>query len=69
MFLTASELAELTGRHRSDAQRRALEALGVPFKTRHDGTVVVLRSAAEAALGHAPTQAQSRSPRLRLPAA
>lgn len=42
MFLDPDQLRELTGRLRSDAQRRELEHLGVPFRVRRDGSLVVL---------------------------
>ena len=67
MLLTADELVELTGKTRRAMQRDVLDALGIPFKTRPDGTLVVLRVAVQAALGHAPAQERSSSPRLRLP--
>ena len=44
MILTPEELQTLTARRRSDAQRRELVALGVPFRARTDGSLVVLRS-------------------------
>ncbi len=34
LTLTAQELRELTGHRRSDAQRRELEHMGIPFKAR-----------------------------------
>lgn len=42
MILTPDQLRELTGHKRSDAQRRELEHMGVPFRVRRDGTLVVL---------------------------
>ena len=68
MLLTADELAELTGKARRAAQGDVLRALGIPFKARPDGSLVVLRVAVQTALGHAPAQERSPSPRLRLPA-
>jgi hypothetical protein len=65
MWLTAEEIAALTGKQRQSAQRRVLAALGVPYKVRPDGTIVVSRSAAEAAL-HAPAKDRPAPPRLRL---
>ena len=47
MFLTPAEIEELTGRERCNAQRRALEYMGVPYRLRPDKSVVVLRSALE----------------------
>lgn len=51
MFLTADELRELTCRTRSDAQRRALRAMGIEHRTRPNGSVAVLRSHVEHVLG------------------
>jgi hypothetical protein len=50
MFLTAAELAELTGKDRGSAQCRVLNALGIPHRRRPDGKVIVLREAAQDAL-------------------
>ena len=36
MLLTVREVAELTGRERRSAQRRALDAMGVPYRVRPD---------------------------------
>lgn len=68
MLLTVREIAELTGRERRSAQCRALDAMGVPYRVRPDGSPAVLRTAAEAALGHASPQNRPPSPELRLPA-
>jgi hypothetical protein len=43
MLLTATEIAELTGKDRPGWQARELEHLGIPFRRRSDGTLVVLR--------------------------
>lgn len=50
-MLSPSELRELTGRRRSDAQARALDHMGIPYQVRPDGTLAVLRIVAERALG------------------
>lgn len=62
--LTDAELEELTQRHRVDARRRALEAMRIPYRVRHDGTLVVLRADIE----HRPAGAEPviREPQLRL---
>lgn len=41
MILTPEELIVLTQRTRSDGQRRELEHLGIPYKVRRDGSLVV----------------------------
>lgn len=50
-WLSAEELANLTGRRQHAAQARALSRMGVPFKVRPDGSLVVGRAALEQALG------------------
>lgn len=51
LTLTPTELRELTGRRRGDAQERALNHMGIPYGRRPDGSLVVLRSVAERLLG------------------
>lgn len=41
MILTPEQLVELTRAKRSDAQRRELDHLGIPYRVRRDGTLVV----------------------------
>ena len=53
MFLTTEEVAELTGRQRSDAQVRALRFMGIEHKVRPDGSVAVLRAHVERIFGGA----------------
>jgi hypothetical protein len=43
LTLTADELRDLTGKQRPSAQARALNAMGIEFKRRADGTVAVDR--------------------------
>lgn len=64
LTLTPDELVEVTGRRRATAQARALAALGIPYRTRPDGTVLVFRADL-----HAPPTTRPTSPALRLPAA
>lgn len=56
VFLDSTEMAELTGRVRSDAQVRALRHMGIEHRVRPDGKVVVLRSHVEQVLGVAPAR-------------
>ncbi len=51
MFLTATELAQLTGRKRRDQQRAWLLEHGYKFELNADERPVVLRSVVEARLG------------------
>lgn len=67
MLLSVDELVELTGKTRRGAQGDVLRALGIPFKARPDGSLVVLRDAVQAALGYATAKERSPSPQLRLP--
>lgn len=60
-FLTPSELAQLTGRTRSDAQKRALRYMGIEHRTRPDGSLVVLRSHVNQVLGDDSLKRESRT--------
>jgi hypothetical protein len=52
MMLTAIEVVDLTGgKKRCDAQARELTHMGIPFVVRSDGSLAVLRSVVELALG------------------
>lgn len=68
MILSHDELVELTGKQRQSAQRQVLLALGIPFKIRPDGSLVVLEAAVQAALGHPSRTEHNSRPKLRLPA-
>ena len=59
MFLSPSQVADLTERRTKPAQRRQLDALGVKYGMRADGSLVVLESAVEAAIG-APTATKTK---------
>lgn len=49
-WLTASELQSATSKKQPSAQARVLRALGIPFKRRPDGKLLVGREAVAAAL-------------------
>ena len=49
-WLTASELQSATSKKQPSAQARVLRALGIPFKRRPDGKLLVGREAVSAAL-------------------
>jgi hypothetical protein len=69
MLLTNAELVELTRMRRQAAQRRVLDAIGVPYRMRPDGSLVVLRAAVDLALGGVPVERPGRpAPELQLPA-
>ena len=46
-WLSAEELIELTGYQRRNCQRGELESLGIPFRLRTNGSIVVLRKELE----------------------
>ncbi|MGO4763854.1 DUF4224 domain-containing protein [Cupriavidus sp. 2KB_3] len=51
MFLTSAELRELTQRVQFRAQAVVLNTLGVAYKVRPDGSIIVLRAHVEHLLG------------------
>lgn len=56
MFLDEDEVREMTDRKTRSAQRKMLNALGITYKVRADGSVLVLRAHVERELGGAPAQ-------------
>jgi hypothetical protein len=61
LILSPDELQELCGgRIQRAAQRRELDFLGIPYKLRRDGSLVVFRAAAEHAA--APSVAAPEAP-------
>jgi hypothetical protein len=62
VILSPADLMLLTGRMRYTAQRRVLDALGVPYRVRPDGSVVVFQ---EDLRRESTTQKGPASPRLR----
>lgn len=48
MILSEQELRTLTGKQRPSAQARVLDRLAIPYRTRPDGTLVVIRASVEA---------------------
>ena len=60
IVLTKDEVEALTGRHRKDAQIKALRFMGIEHRVRPDGTVAVLKAHIEQILG-----ATNQSPRQR----
>lgn len=63
VILSPTALRELTGARRSDAQARELEHLGIPYRRRRDGSLVVFESEAYGTTA----KARPPSPALRLP--
>jgi|GEM_PF-3189623 len=64
MILTETEIQALTQKRRHPAQGRALQVIGITYRTRGDGSLVVSRSNVEQLLG---TTTQSSSLRTVLP--
>lgn len=64
LTLSQSELEELTGKQRRSAQIRVLDALGIRFKVRPDGSLLVLRIHVA---NDAPSQSEPAPPALHLP--
>lgn len=51
LTLSDSELRELTAKRRSDAQRRVLRFMGIPYRERPDHSLAVLRIHVEVLAG------------------
>lgn len=51
LFLTDAELYELTRKRRKDCQVKSLNCLGIKFRERYDGSLVVLREHVQMELG------------------
>lgn len=60
MILTTDELVALTERTKNSAQCRALDALGITYRKRLDGSPVVLRATVDAILGAKPSTEPAR---------
>ena len=63
LWLTPEELLETTGKVQPAAQARELKHLGIPFRRRRDGKVLVLREDVPARKTPSPAE---RRPQLRL---
>lgn len=62
MILNQFELIELTRRVRWSSQARELTTMGIPFRRRSDGSIVVMKED----LQHASAKKGQASPRMRL---
>jgi hypothetical protein len=51
VLLTEAQIRELTDRRHHDAQQRALDRMGIPYRVRPDGSLVVLRAVVELLIG------------------
>lgn len=66
LTLTEAELRDLTAKLRRDAQRRALDRMGLRYAVRPDQSLAVLRSHVEHVLGAGAATIRIREPELRL---
>lgn len=66
MFLSTSDLEQLTGYQKPSAQARWLGQVGIPFLKGGDGKLKVLRLALEQRLGATLVNFRRREPQLRL---
>lgn len=61
--LTPDEVKEVTGKRQRKLQASALINLGIPFKTRADGVILISRTAYQNAMGaNIPTEEQPTLP-------
>lgn len=60
MFLTDDEIAELTNRIHRKSQRTVLNALGIAYKIRPDGSLLVARAHVLKELGVAEDKKQAK---------
>jgi len=64
MFLNDSEIEKLTKRKRAKAQQRQLNVMGIQYKIRADGSLVVLSAHVEKLLGgHVEGGKRAREPK------
>lgn len=62
--LSPAELADYTGKERPSAQARALDHMGIPYRTRLNGTLAVLRIHVETFDGETPADRLQAEPQL-----
>nr|WP_198981141.1 DUF4224 domain-containing protein [Herbaspirillum sp. ASV7] len=63
MFLNETDIADLTKRKRAKAQQKQLNAMGIQYKVRADGSLVVLQTHVERLLGGLEQSVRQRSVR------
>lgn len=63
MFLNDTEIESLTKRKRAKAQQKQLNALGIQYKVRADGSLVILHAHVERLLGGQEQSARQRHAR------
>jgi hypothetical protein len=66
MFLTYTELVELTDKRRHVSQAKALGEMGILYRLRSDGTVAVAKAHVEQIMGVVRSSAAKREPELHL---
>ncbi|NKF21529.1 DUF4224 domain-containing protein [Solimonas marina] len=62
MFLTDAQIERLTGKKQHAAQARQLQAIGLKYAMRADGSLVVLESAVESLLNPEAKRKVRKSP-------
>lgn len=62
VFLNDDELQQLTQKKRHCTQRKVLNAMGIAYKPRPDGTLVVLRSHVERIFGGKVSEPPKKEP-------
>ncbi|UWE15094.1 DUF4224 domain-containing protein [Herbaspirillum huttiense] len=63
MFLNKTDIADLTKRKRAKAQQKQLNAMGIQYRVRADGSLVVLQTHVERLLGGLEPPVRQRSVR------
>ena len=66
MFLTYTELVELTEKKRSSSQAKTLDKLGILYRVRPDGSIAVAKAHVEQILGVMESSIIHREPELRM---
>lgn len=61
VFLDDSEISQMTRRKRRDAQRVMLNALGIQYMVRADGSFLISRSHVEKMLGGSETERKGKN--------
>jgi hypothetical protein len=64
IVLSEDEVVELTGKRRASAQARVLDFMGIPYRPRPDGSLVVLRIHVETTDGRPPDARLPAEPQL-----
>lgn len=66
MFMTYTELVELTDKRRATSQAKVLESMGILYRARSDGSLAVSKAHVEQVMGLVRSSAAPREPELHL---